>query len=67
MRTTQNVRIYGDPEVLKRYEGSIALGRMGRPEEIATVAVFLASEASSYMTGSTVLVDGGFLPKWPVP
>jgi NAD(P)-dependent dehydrogenase (short-subunit alcohol dehydrogenase family) len=67
MRTTQNIRIYGDPEVLKRYESGIALGRMGRPDEIATTAVFLASEASSYMTGTSVLVDGGFIYKWPIP
>ena len=35
------------------------LGRIGRPEEVATVALFLASDDSSFMTGSEVFVDGG--------
>ena len=39
----------------------IPLGRMGMPDDIATVAVFLASPAAGYMTGETVLVDGGVL------
>jgi 2-deoxy-D-gluconate 3-dehydrogenase len=39
----------------------IPMGRIGQPDEIAMVALFLASPASSYMTGSLVVVDGGFL------
>ncbi len=39
--------------------GEIPMGRMGRPEDIASIVVYLASEAASYMTGQTVHVDGG--------
>ncbi|MBT3273186.1 MAG: SDR family oxidoreductase [Spirochaetales bacterium] len=39
---------------------SVPLRRPGRPDELGTVAVFLASEASSYVTGAVIMVDGGF-------
>lgn len=50
-----------DPERLARYLGHQPLGRAGRPEEVAEVAVLLASDESSYMTGEVVVVDGGLL------
>jgi 3-oxoacyl-[acyl-carrier protein] reductase len=43
------------------YLARIPLHRIGQPEEIARVVVFLASEAASYMTGATVDVSGGML------
>lgn len=44
----------------RQWEPKIPLGRMGRPEELAGLYVYLASEASSYMTGSDVVIDGGY-------
>jgi NAD(P)-dependent dehydrogenase (short-subunit alcohol dehydrogenase family) len=46
---------------LRRVEEANALGRIGRPEEIAEVVVFLASDASSYVTGTAIVADGGYL------
>ncbi len=50
----------GDPDVfIERLKPQIALRRVGRPEEIASVVAFLASEESSYVNGSMILADGG--------
>ena len=46
-------------EAIKNFGKSALLKRMGRPEEIASVALFLATDDSSYMTGAHVVVDGG--------
>ena len=50
-----------DPAAARGAAGKLhALGRIGEPEEVARVAVFLASNEASFMTGSAVVVDGGF-------
>lgn len=51
---------FEDPNYGGRWIDAIPMGRPGRPEELAPIAVLLASEASSYMTGTTVVADGGF-------
>ena len=50
------------PEAAREhYLRTIALGRAGTPEDVAPVVTFLASDAARYVTGQTVVVDGGFL------
>lgn len=48
-------------EVEKSWIKSIPLGRLGKPEELANLVVFLASDKASYMTGTVIQVDGGFV------
>ena len=49
------------PELYQRTLRSIPFGRMGRPEEVANVALFLASPLAAWVTGQTIVVDGGQL------
>jgi NAD(P)-dependent dehydrogenase (short-subunit alcohol dehydrogenase family) len=51
---------YLTPEIRKEFETGIPLGRIAQPREIAYVALFLASDESSFMTGAELVVDGGF-------
>jgi meso-butanediol dehydrogenase/(S,S)-butanediol dehydrogenase/diacetyl reductase len=50
---------YADPALRRAMEQRIALGRFGRPEEAAAAALFLASDEASFVTGATLIHDGG--------
>jgi NAD(P)-dependent dehydrogenase (short-subunit alcohol dehydrogenase family) len=57
----QRLTEYADPEKARReMTATQAVGRMGRPEEIAAAALYLASDESSFVTGSTFMIDGGW-------
>lgn len=57
--TPINQQVLDDPEAKKNAISEIPWGRFGTPEEVASVAVFLASDEAEYITGSTYYVDGG--------
>ncbi|MDP2931156.1 MAG: SDR family oxidoreductase [Chloroflexota bacterium] len=51
----------GGKAELKAFMARMALGRMGNADDVARVVLFLASDLASYMTGSLIVVDGGYL------
>jgi citronellol/citronellal dehydrogenase len=55
---TEGLEGYGSEQVAE-WEREVPLGRLGRPEEVASVIAFLASAGGAYVTGTTVVVDGG--------
>ena len=59
--TPINKNLLADKPELKSLLANIPLGRLGTPEEVAGVALFLASDAGAYCTGSTVIIDGGLI------
>lgn len=59
--TEANARVVAQKPVADWLRHRTALGRWGEPKEIAGAAVFLASPASTYITGQVIAVDGGYL------
>lgn len=57
--TPMDAPLKAHPDQMKALLAEIPLGRMGKPEEIAELAIYLASDASAYVTGSTFVIDGG--------
>ncbi len=54
-------KVAEDPDIRKHWIDGTPMGRMGKPDEIASAVLFLASDAASLMTGSIVVADGGFI------
>ena len=52
---------FSTPEMMKTYQTMIPLGRIGTPEEVASVICFLASDAASFLAGETIEINGGML------
>jgi glucose 1-dehydrogenase len=61
IKTPINAHLMDDPALLKALRANIPLKRLGTPEDVAGVAAFLASDDASYITGTTVGIDGGLL------
>jgi glucose 1-dehydrogenase len=59
IETPINTKLLNDPEKLKALLGNIPLNRLGKPADVASAVVFLASSDSDYITGTTLVVDGG--------
>ncbi len=63
--TPINLSTMNDPQLMKKLDTAIPLGRMAKPEEIASVVAFLASDGAAYMTATSVFVDGGLMHQSP--
>jgi glucose 1-dehydrogenase len=61
IETPINTKLLNDPEKLGTLLNNIPLGRLGQPQDVASLVAFLASEDAGYITGSTFFVDGGLL------
>lgn len=61
VETPINLSTMQDPAKLQKLNSAIPLGRMARPEEIASVVAFLAGDGASYLTATSIFVDGGLM------
>ena len=64
---TEGVSTDRSPEFIAAMERSVPIGRLGTPREVAHAVLFLASDEAAYITGTTIIVDGGqILPEGKV-
>jgi glucose 1-dehydrogenase len=63
--TPINLGTMNDPVLLKKLNSAIPLGRMARPEEIASLVAFLAGDGASYISSTTIFADGGIMQGSP--
>ena len=63
--TPINASTEADPQKMKTLDAAIPLGRMAKPEEIGSVVAFLAGDGASYLTATTIFVDGGIMHSSP--
>jgi glucose 1-dehydrogenase len=63
--TPINLVTMRDPKLMAKLDGAIPLGRMAKPEEIASVVAFLAGDGASYLTATTIVADGGMMQQSP--
>jgi 3-oxoacyl-[acyl-carrier protein] reductase len=56
---TEGVKQHRSADFIKAMEEAVPLGRLGTPRDIANAVLFLASDEASYITGTTIIVDGG--------
>jgi glucose 1-dehydrogenase len=63
--TPINLSTMKDPALMQKLNAAIPLGRMAQPEEIGSVVAFLAGEAASYLTATTIFADGGIMHSSP--
>jgi glucose 1-dehydrogenase len=61
IETPINRKLLGDPKLLAALQDNIPLRRLGQPSDVAQVVAFLASSGADYITGATIVVDGGLL------
>jgi glucose 1-dehydrogenase len=65
VETPINTSTMDDPAKLKKLDAAIPLGRMAKPQEIASVVAFLAGDGASYLTATTIIADGGLMQSSP--
>jgi len=67
VRTDMARALWDNPDTYKRVCATAPLGRIGEPHEIAGAAIYMASDAGSFMTGQTIVIDGGVTIAGPPP